>query len=320
MLLISTIYYPKSKNIIAMKKIKNILIPADFPIEKNGILTYAKALAQVLNSEITVLKMKANFSNTHTQEDEIDVEKKLEILVNYAADDSKTQSKIPIKSKILTCPEKIGRGAFSKFIPSKKGDLLVINHSNLSCPLSKSVNFGISEASNKANCPVLLVPNEAKWLPIEQILFTNNIESITPAMVRTMSDFAEQFDAVIHFVHIPENERQKVKSTEKIWLELYEKAAASSPFKLHKLSGSNMMYNLKKYIQKHRINLTAFVNKKRCFWQGLMHTKITQNIAFTEGLPVLIMPCNSLSKKTKLSGKMNNMFNGYTMEGVSHFT
>jgi hypothetical protein len=296
-----------------MKKIKNILIPADFPIEKNGIFAYVKALAQVLNSEVTVLKMKANFSEKSTKEHDIEVEKELEILVNYAAEDTKILSKIPIKSKIL-------RGPFSKFIPSKKGDLLVINHSNLYCPLSKAVNLGISEVSNKANCPVLLVPDEAKWLPIEQILFTNNIESVTPAMVRTMSDFAEQFDAVIHFVHIPENEKQKGKSTEKIWRELYEKAAASSPFKLHKLGGSNMMHNLKKYIHKHRINLTAFVNKKRCFLQGLMHTKITQNIAFTEGLPILIMPCNSLSEKTKLSGKMNNMFNGYTMEGVSHFT
>jgi hypothetical protein len=296
-----------------MKKIKNILIPADFPIEKNGILAYIKALAQALNSEVTVLKMKTNFSEKSTKEDDIDVEKELKNLIHHAADDTKIQSKIPIKSKIL-------RGSFSKFIPTKKGDLLIINHSNLSCSLSKAMNFNISEVSTKVNCPVLLVPNETKWLPIEQILFAQNIETVTPAMVRTMSDFAEQFDAVMHFVHIPENEKQKGKLTEKIWGELYEKAAASSPFKLHKLGSSNMMHNLKKYIQKHRINLTAFVNKKRCFLEGLMHTKITQNIAFAEGLPILIMPYNSLSQKTKLSGKMNNMFNGYTMEGVSHFT
>jgi hypothetical protein len=296
-----------------MKKIKNMLIPTDFAVKINGIFPYVKNFAQALNAQITALNINDDFFKTMTKADEIELQKNIEILFNSSTNDLQPKVKIPIKVKIL-------RGPFQKFMPSKKRDLWVINHSDLAFFVSKLMNLSRFEALPTANCPVLLVPQNAIWSPIERILFANDVESITPAMVRTISDFAEQFDAVVHLVHVAKKKQQDDGFTEKKWADIYHKAAASSPFILHKIRGSNTVQNLKKYVQKHRINLTTFVNKQRHFWQELIHPKMTQNTAFSTGLPTMIMHCNSLSQKTILSGKMNQMFNGYTMEGESHFS
>jgi nucleotide-binding universal stress UspA family protein len=296
-----------------MKKIKNMLIPTDFAAKKNGILPYIKDLAQALNAQITALNINDDFLKTMTKADEIELQKNIEILFNSATDDHNQKVKIPVKVKIIRRP-------FQKFMPSKKGDIWVINQSNLAFSLSKLIHLKHFESAPTANCPVLLVPHNAIWSPIERILFANDIDSITPAMVRTISDFAEQFDAVVHLVHVAQNKKDADELTEKKWTDIYQKAAASSPFILHKIKGSNTVQSLKKYVQKHRINLATFVNKQRHFWQELIHPKMTQNTAFSTGLPTMIMHCNSLSQKTILSGKMNQMFNGYTMEGENHFS
>ena len=295
-----------------MKKIKNMLIPTDFSAKINGIFPYVRDLAQNLNAQITALNINDDFLKTLTKEDEMELQKNIETLFNNAVNNPSGTEKTPVKVKIL-------RGPFHQFMPSKKGDLLVINQAELGVFLSKMMNISLFKTSHKTNCPVLLVPQNASWSPIERILFANDVETITPAMVRTISDFAEQFDAVVHLVHVAENDKKSEGFTKKKWDDLYHKAAASSPFVLHKINGSNTVQNLKKYVQKHRINLTTFVNKQRHFWHELLQPKINQTAAFSTGLPTMIMHCNSLSEKTKLSGQINQMFNGYTMEGESHF-
>jgi hypothetical protein len=306
-----------------MKKIKNMLIPTDFSAKINGIFPYVRDLAQNLNAQITALNINDDFLKTLTKEDEIELQKNIETLFNIAINNPSGTEKTPVKVKILLSATKsrtlAGRGSFQQFMLSKKGDLLVINQAELGLFLSKTINISLFKTSPKSNCPVLLVPQNASWSPIERILFANDVETITPAMVRTISDFAEQFDAVVHLVHVAENDKKSDTFTKKKWDDLYHKAAASSPFVLHKIKGSNTVQNLKKYVQKHRINLTTFVNKQRHFWHELLQPKITHSTAFSTGLPTMIMHCNSLSEKTKLSGQINQMFNGYTMEGESHF-
>jgi nucleotide-binding universal stress UspA family protein len=283
-----------------MKAIKNILVPTDFSATASGAFRYAKVLAQALNANITVLHVSPYFLAASEiavpldgKDEEIRLQETMEAFINDDTYEGNAMVKTVVNAKLLR-GDTVSR--IIELSQSDKVDLIVMGTTGLQDFLSKIIGSTSMDVSNKAHCPVILVPRDAKWQPIDRILFASNIESVTPLMVRETAYFAQLLEATIHFVHISEKQHEPVTINkdgntiiDNIWAELYEKSNGAYPFEIHTVYGFDIVKQLSKYVYKNNINLIAFVSKHRNFWQNLMHDSVTQKVAISTEIPMLIM-------------------------------
>lgn len=276
-----------------MKTFKNIIVPTDFSATSSNAYAYAQVLAEALNAEITVLHVKEHFLPASEVTipamsiyDDLSLTDTMKNFIENEGIGGGTIVKNKVKAKILrgnTIDEVV------QYSAKEEGSIIVMGTTGLQDFVSKIIGTVSLEVAQKAHCPVILVPRDADWQPINRIMFTANYLSTSPKMVREVMDFAEILNANIHFVHVNESRMEDEKLMDTIWDELFEAADPRVAFEMHTIYKGDVVEQLKHYADDHNINMIAFVNKKRNFWQNLMHRSVTQNVAISTDTPMLVM-------------------------------
>lgn len=280
-----------------MKSITKILVPTDFSVTARNAYAYAQTLALRLNAEITVVHVSEIFIPISdlavaplSEMEESKLAEAMEVFVSETenTEGSCSTTDILIKNNIKT---KIVKGEpVSRLVElSKSTDLIVMGTTGLQDFISKIIGSTSLDVANQAHCPVILVPRNAHWKRIDRIMYASNYDSTTAKMIKEIMDFATLIEAAVHFVHIQEAVKGDDKVMDNIWGELFSKSEPSLAFEMHTVSGSDKIKGLKEYSDANKINLMAFVSKHRNFWQNLMHTSVTQNIAISTETPMMVM-------------------------------
>lgn len=275
-----------------MKTIKNIIVPTDFSATARNAFNYAQVLAEALDAEITVVHVKefllpaSEIAVMPHFDEGNSITETMDSFVNLQDEDSPDIVKTKVKTKILRGSTTDELVAFSS---KNEADLIVMGTTGLQDFVSKIIGTVSLDVANKAHCPVILVPRDATWQPINRIMFAANYASTLPKTVREITDFANLLNANIHFVHINENKVDDDKLMETIWDELFEETDPRIGFEMHTIYRGDVVEQLQKYATQHKIDLLAFVNKKRNFWQNLMHRSITQNVSISIDKPMIVL-------------------------------
>jgi nucleotide-binding universal stress UspA family protein len=275
-----------------MKTIKNILVPTDFSATAHNAFEYAKMVAERFDAQITVVHVQpyllaASEIAVPVYGGDAD-ERVKEAMNEFIAD--KTDSDVMVQTRLTT---KIVKGeALSHLVQlsrSKKYDLIVMGMTGLQDFLDKIIGTTSLDVSNQSACPVLLVPRDTKWQPVDRLLFAADRSTATAKTVRSCLDWAESLTAKLFFVHVDEDPKGDYKLTETIWEELFHRSDPSVAFEMKTISSSDTVGELTKYADKKAIDWFIFVSKHRNFWQNIIHSSVSQNVAMTTSKPVLVM-------------------------------
>ena len=277
-----------------MKNIKNIVVTTDFSKTSRNAYRYAEMLAETLNAAITVLHIKEPqyppseffpIQSIAALDDET-LNKKMKSFVENEDSETAVMVKTKVESKIVTGKviEEI-----THYSQRNDVDLIVMGTTGYQDFVTKIIGTVSLDVANKAHCPVVLVPRDATWQPINRIMFAANYASVLPTTISEIIDFAELLDSNIHFVHVNKHLAKDDDLMEKIWDELFEASDPRVAFEIYNINSGDVVEQLKKYATDHNIDLIAFVNKKRNFWQKLMHHSVTQNIVISIDKPMLIL-------------------------------
>jgi nucleotide-binding universal stress UspA family protein len=276
-----------------MKTIKNILVPTDFSVTARNAFHYARVLADAINAKITVLHVNEYFLAASeiavapsSESEEARIKEAMDRFISDEGEGDAIMVKADVKTRILR-GETVTR--IVEQSQSEDVDLIVMGTTGLQDFLSKIIGSISLDVANKAHCPVVLVPRDARWSRIDRMMFASNYESTTPTMVHEISEFAKLFGSSIHFVHVNTQRSGEDKITETIWNELYEAADPVVAFEVHTIYGSDAVKHLRKYAYENDINLIAFVSKHRSFWQNLIHNSVSQNIAISTDIPMMVI-------------------------------
>jgi nucleotide-binding universal stress UspA family protein len=277
-----------------MKKIENIVVATDLSAAARDAYSYAKELANALGANLTIVHVKESLVIASdvmiappVSESDADLFKELEELVaeENAATGSKVKGEVSIK--VLNGDPVDVLVNISK---SNETDLIVIGTTGLADVLTKIFGSVSVKISNKAHCPVILVPRDATWQPIKQILFASNYDSMTTELSHEIIDFALNMRAGVHFVNVRNYDPPfEAKQMDINWNELFATPNPEFSFQKHTIYGSDTIGELKKYSEEKHINLIAFASKHRNFWENLMHSSITEKMALSTTLPILVM-------------------------------
>lgn len=276
-----------------MKKIHNITVGTDFSAAARNAYRYANALAQTLGATITLVHVKENnlivsdvMTPSFPAENTDELIKQMQQLI---ADEKTAEGGKPVEVKI-----KILQGnpvSVLTELPENTGtDLIVLGTTGSSDVLARLFGSTSLKVSNQAHCPVILVPLQAAWQPIEQIMFASDYDSMTSQYVNKITDFAVNLKANIHFVNVRNYDPiLEPKQKDIVWSELLDERAFDSHYKKSTIYGNDTAAELSKYSIAHDINLLVFASKHRHFWSNLTHKSISAGVSLSTITPVMIM-------------------------------
>jgi nucleotide-binding universal stress UspA family protein len=281
-----------------MKTIKHITVATDFSVTSRNAYRYAKQLAKNLQAVLTVLHVQEHLIMVSDvmivplpSENDEEVVKNME---QFLAEENTTNDSSVLEQNVIM---KIVAGNPVDILvglsESDNTDLIVMGTTGLSDVLTKVFGATSQKVSNKAHCPVVLVPRDAKWQSIEQILFASNYDSMTTESVNEMVDFAMPIKANIHFVNVRNYDPVfEVKQKEIDWNLLFTKIDSTTSSEKHTIYGNDVIQELNLYVEENKIDLMVFVSKHRNFFENLTHKSITEKMALSGLVPMMVMHLN----------------------------
>jgi len=276
-----------------MKKIKNIIVAIDFSVTARNAYRYAKGLAASLGAELTLVHVKEHLvivSDVMIAPFPSDYKDLIKDMEELVAEENKATPQVNLKQEVkIEVLTGDPANALIEFSENENVDLIVIGTTGLSDVLTKLFGSISLKVSNKSLCPVILVPREAKWQTVEQILFASDFDSMNATFVNKISDFAVNIGAHIHFVNVRNYDPiLEPKQKDIDWNELLVDSAFLTNKKAT-VYGNDTVNALKKYSDGYGIHLLAFASKHRNFWENLAHKSITENMALSTIKPLMVM-------------------------------
>ncbi len=173
---------------------------------------------------------------------------------------------------------------------SKRVDLLVLGTTGRGALGKKLFGSVSTEVSKQAHCPVLLVPPDAEFRGLRNMLYASHFDSLSTLQIQQAVSFARHFDGQLHFVHVGRNNDKGIALQRKLFEASYRESQAEQPFLFSETVGEDVIGALYDYSLFHRIELLVFVTHQRNAWENILHRSVTREAALsTDYLPILII-------------------------------
>ncbi len=268
--------------------IRTIVVPTDFSQTANNACAYALALAELLGG--------ANIKLVHAFMPSVEMDypgvgnrtteylRAREEMLQQTIDE--LSPKVTVEQEVL-----IGFAADELVNMSKDADLIVMGTTGQGGLLTRMFGSVSTATAQRAECPVLLVPNSAAFNGLHAILYASNYESADEALVEALIRFNTQFKATVHFVHVREEGADFGKTKEEIFEELFVHGEPTFGFSIAEIDAASVPEGLASYAVDHNIDLLVMAHRKRSFWQSMFHKSQTKEVALSVKLPILVFHC-----------------------------
>jgi len=274
---------------------KNITVATDLSVTARNAYRYARALSKTLNVGLSIVHIKENVLNiTDVIETPFPSNKDLALIKDIEELVTEENNAMGIKTNERDVKIRILSGdpvdVLAGLSKTESTDLIVIGTTGLSDVLTKIFGSVSIKVSNKAHCPVILVPRNAKWKNIEQILYASDHDSMKAEFAQDIIDFAVKLNAGIHFVNVRNYDPVgEAKQKDIDWGELFVASNSNLPYEKSTIYGNDTIRELNKYCEGKNIDLMVFASKHRNFWENLMHKSITANMSLSTTIPIMVM-------------------------------
>jgi nucleotide-binding universal stress UspA family protein len=150
----------------------------------------------------------------------------------------------------------------------------------------------------KANCPVLIIPYQAKFTEFKKIAFATDLASSSINALRCLSIFAKYFDSKILITHVsPENLNFKEESSIIDRFREQVSAVITYPAIDYREIKSKSVVKGLDWLSDHTdIDMIVLIHRKRNFFQKILEASVTQKIAGYLSMPMLVFPHTNVQR------------------------
>lgn len=271
-------------------RIKNILVPTDFSDEAENTLKYAISLAKVLDARIDLLHvLPSDLEVSPLPVDNIGatMEKDEDVraaLVQFARSVSNGSAKT-LKEMYV----RIGLVTEEILDMSRKPevDLIILGAKGKGGGLEKWFGNVATTVARRAECPVLIVPGDARFEGLDKLVYASDFHPAEEKTLPQVVQFANEFNASIHFVHVIEN-----------YLNGYLVDSGwpgkrfqfeNTPFSMTSVECNDIAEGLNRFAKEKGANLMVMTTGKRNFFEELFHRSVTQRMVYNSEIPLLVM-------------------------------
>ena len=268
---------------------KKILVPTDFSENAKSAFKYAVELAQRLEAEVTVVNIyhpSATVVNEYPLPIDVELLKiNRERLAKFAAsDDQKNIESVGISERVEQRVE-IGFAVDKLVELSNTGefDLIIMGATGATGLMEKVFGKVSLSVAERANCPVLLIPRNASFSPVQKIMYATNFENINMSVLLKIENLSRNLTAKINLVHVSDQEKnlQKLKGL--------KKKLTSLNAVMDTITSSSVADGLETYATENDIDWMVIVKPHLNFWQRLTHKSKTNPIVMNPKVPLMVM-------------------------------
>jgi len=274
---------------------KKIVVPIDFsPISINAF-EYALRLADAFGCEIEVINMYSPIVSDYPYMpgniiNEIIEGKKDTAIINFI-EYVKNQSEVinmlfnKVSVNIDMIPG-VGTIDILEAIKKKRADLVVMGTKGASG--LKETFFGsiTGEVMESASCPVLAIPEEAKYRGINTIAVTTDFVDKDDRIINYLQTWASNFKANIKCIHVDLNHTHEYTKKMDSLASLF---GESRNISFEVIDDTDVLRGISNFIDKNNVNILGMVIHQRNIIQELFNYSYTKKMAYHTKTPVLAM-------------------------------
>ena len=274
---------------------KKIIVPTDFSFASKDAYLFALDIAATIKVPVEVVHIYSGSFNTRRPYSVKAGMGRYESLM----DDLKTfveiegAGNVSVKPKVAVSYQAIGGATEKNLIQlSNNPDtlMLVMGMTGASVSRERIIGSVSRDISQKANCPVLLVPKAANFNGFKHILFASDYDSVEAEFLRKAVDFSMPFKATMHFIHVQEENDMSLNTEleNKLFNNLFSEGDPQFAFNMATIDAKTVTKGLNQYIEENEIDLAIMVAHKRNLWERIMHKSVTKTMAITTQVPILV--------------------------------
>ena len=275
---------------------KKFLVPTDFSSTSRNALHYALQLAKELQAEAIEI-VHVFLPETAGEADFIPpvaqlMDSRKEMLQTFVKESLKGYEPLPCP---ITHEVMVGFPGDELTQASEDYDIIVMGTTGQSGILEKLFGSVSSSVSQRAHCPVLLVPHDASFQPIRHIVYASNYESADKDMVDKLAAFNAPFKAHVHFVHVKRDKDIPIGFTqarEEIFRELFKTGEPAFAFDMAEVENDDIVEGLSQYAEELKADLAVMVTRHRSIWQSILHHSQTKRMALATHIPLMVLHLN----------------------------
>lgn len=277
-----------------LDNIRTILVPTDFSEAAHNAFLYALGLADALDAKIHLLHVYTlghipvklvpeAFVNFLRQEK---IDNAMPYMHEYAREAQATYgTKVKITYELTQGQPK---DLILKLGASGKYDLLLMGTQGAASEYGKVFGSLSLQVLQKANCPVLVVPEEAKFTAPKRLFFAMNIEAQDTEIIDELFAFCCKFDAHLSCCHIS-NDPQHLAETKYERLSRLRELEKTGLVDFILLENEDVLRGIQNYLDNHAIDLLVMLTHKRVFANPRFADSMTQEMALRTELPLLVL-------------------------------
>ena len=288
-----------------MKAIKRILVPTDFSDNSRAAFDYALKLAEDKKASIKVVHIYADFTPDMALVEASyvaggrSIAEITEALANFVDDEMETAGNIVTARKVKVEAEVYYGSPVQDIVAMSKTDefdLIIMGTAgqrNWGELMFGSVSTHVSQ---KAYCPVLLVPSESEYKKVKDIVYACDFDHKSFKHVGLVSDVAKTFGANVHllFVKTEENEWQDYSKDVEDMRTVFHAQAPKLKYTSDIIAEDDVVEGINKYGKVNEIDMVVAVTKHRRFWDRILHSSKVKEMAIYSELPVLVIKADDL--------------------------
>lgn len=138
------------------------------------------------------------------------------------------------------------------------------------------------------SCPVLMIPTDAQYEEIKEIVFPTGFKMPYKAQeIEFLTALANKRKALISVLYMGDKDDLSAKQLEN--KKILEGLLRNSKFKHHNIDDVDVQTGLHCFVQSRNSNMIAFVNKKHNFFDSLFKRPLVKELGYHSKLPVLAL-------------------------------
>lgn len=269
---------------------KNILVPTDFSENADKALDFALALAHNFKATLHLIHAYhstgktghlANVDRIIKEDRELEMEKFLEATKASISFDLNIEGR---------CRKGLATEVINHEADSIAADLIImgtLGASNLGKQLMGSTASNLIKSTS---IPVLAIPKSVQYSDLKNLVVALDAKSMKdPSTLNPMIEIAQKLKLTIHLVHVSNDKlHTEIDPSIKEYLSSF-----SIPFFYNKIQAIGVAEAILDFAYEKGDSLLCMVSHNRTWFESLFHSSMSQRLALSSNLPMLILHNNN---------------------------
>lgn len=269
----------------------SILIPTDFSPVADNAMRYALAFAEHYHLDITLFHVVQ--LSTPDVANIVYVDAMTDIAKDSERQMQEKVASLQAENPGVNFSQKTVSGLFLDSLKEICDDIkpvaVLMGITGSGSTVDKLIGSNAILAMNSLNYPLIIVPKNSTFKPIQKICFACdllNVVSSTPLI--SIKAFAKLFEAEVHVLNVDYQNRHYTANTP-AEMETLASMFDTVKHEFHFIESENVQDAINNFVDQDKMDMLIMLPKKHSFFASLFHKSQTKEMAYQSHIPILAL-------------------------------